>query len=409
MAIAAGISKKLVALKQSALGTKATAGGAAITFPRVSSTIDMDKASYASKELRASRQISDMRHGLRSVAGTINGELSVGTYSAFMSSVLRAAWAAVVTSGALTNVTAAVTTGSAGTFTRAAGSFLTDGFKAGMVVRWAGWATTGVPNNAHNFLITACTATVMTVVALDAVAVGAKASGDSVTATSAGKSLSVPVTGHTADYWTIEHNFPDITQSEQFTDCVLASMDVKLPATGMATVSFPVVGLNMDTSTAPFFTTPTDAVGGSKLAAVNGAVYVAGVAVAYITGLDIKINGQATSAGAVVGSNVAPDISVGSVDITGSMTVLFKDAVMRDYFVNETEVAIIAAFTTANTATADFMSFIMPRVKVAGAKKTDGEKSLVMTMPFTALENTAGGTGTSSIATTLTIQDNLAA
>jgi hypothetical protein len=79
---------------------------------------------------------------------------------------------------------------------------------------------------------------------------------------------------------------------------------------------------------------------------------------------------------------------------------------MRDYFNNETEISVVAAFTTDNTATSDVMVFNMPRVKVGGATKDDGEKGLVMTMPYVALENTAGGSGTSSHLTTISIQDS---
>lgn len=403
MTIATGVFKQLVAKKQTALGTKAAAAGAQL-YRRVTSTIDLTKETYQSKEIRPSMQKSDFRHGLKSVAGTINGELSAGTYSEFMASVLRGAWAATSAYAAGIDVTASAT---APHFVDASGGFLTAGLKVGMVGRWTGFAGAGATNNnSRNFLITALTATDMSGIFLDGTAVTADAAGDSVTFTPVGKSLSIPQTGHTRDYWTIEHNFADITQSEQFTDCVFPSMKVALPATGMATIDFPVLGLDMDTSTAAYFTTPAAVSNGDNLAAVNGAIYVAGSPVAYITSMDITVNGNASSAGAVVGSNVAPDITPGSFDVSGSMTVLFQDATMRDYFVNETEVAVIAAFTTSNLATADVQVYSMSVVKVGGATKDDGEKGLVMTMPFTATENTAGGTGTATNATTITIQDS---
>lgn len=405
MTIATGVSKQLVAKKQSALGSKASASGAQV-FRRVTSTIDLAKDTYQSAEIRTSMQRSDFRHGVRSVAGSINGELSVGTYQDFMGSVLRAAWAATSGYAAGTDVTAAA---AAPQFVDASGGFLTAGLKVGMVGRWTGFAGAGATdNNARNFLITALTATDMTGVFLDGTAVTADAAGDSVTFTPVGKSVSIPTSAHTRDYWTIEHNYADITQAEQFTDCVLASMNISLPATGMATVEFPVIGLDMDTSTAAYFTSPTAVSSGDNIAAVNGAVYVAGVAVALITSMDISINGNAASVGGVVGSNVAPDITPGSIDVTGTMTVLFQDATMRDYFVNETEVSVVAAFTTNNTATAGVQTFTMPIVKIGGASKDDGEKGLIMTMPFTAIENTAGGSGTATNATTITIQDSAA-
>lgn len=403
MTIASGIFKQLVAKKQSALGTKAVASGAQV-YRRVTSTIDLAKETYESNEIRPSMQKSDFRHGVRSASGTINGELSVGTYQEFMSSVLRAAWAATSAYAAGIDVTAAATSPH---FVDASGGFLTANLKVGMVGRWTGFVG-ATANNDRNFLITALTATDMSGVFLDGTAVVADAAGDTVTFTPLGKSVYIPTSAHTRDYWTLEHNFADITQSEQFTDCMLASMNVSLPASGMATVEFPVLGLNMDTSTAAYFTSPTAASSGDILAAVNGAVYVQGVAVALITSMDISINGNAASVGGVVGSNVAPDITPGAIDVSGSMTVLLQDATMRDYFDDETEVSVVCAFTTNNTATADVMTFTMPVVKVGGAGKDDGEKGIVMTMPFTAVENTAGGTGTAHNATTITILDSAA-
>ncbi len=79
---------------------------------------------------------------------------------------------------------------------------------------------------------------------------------------------------------------------------------------------------------------------------------------------------------------------------------------------NETEVSILCAFTANVTGssgaigTVDFTSFAFPRVKLSGSSKDDGEKGLVMTMPFTALENIYGGAATNSQWTSIVIQDS---
>jgi len=406
MTISSGVYTQLAAKKQASLGSAASGSGAQL-YRRTTATLNKKKAFYKSSEIAPSMQRSDGRHGVISVDGTINGELSVGTYKDFMGSVLRSsAWTAGVSSGALIDVTAAVTTGASGTFTTAGANFLTLGFKIGMVIRWTGWSTTGVPNNTHNFLITALTATVMTGTMLDGVAVGAKAAGDSVTALSVGKHNYIPTSSHARDYWTIERNYADITQSEQFTDCAFTGMNVKLPATGMATIDFPIMGLNMTTGTASVFTTPTAVTTGNALAAANGAVYVAGTKIATITSLDFGIAGNYSVPGGTVGSNVDADVFPGMIDVTGNMSVLFDSVTMRDYFLAETEVSIVAAFTTDNTANSDVMVFIFPVCKINGADKDDGEKGLTMTMPFVALENTAGGTGTNTLNTTIVVQDS---
>lgn len=404
--IASGINKLLTFKKQSALGTIATVGSAQ-NLRRTSSTLDFKKATYQSKEIRPSQQVADMRHGVRSVEGTIGGEVSCGTYQSFIESACRQLVLAAATTGAIITVTAASTSGASGTFTRASGSYFTDGFKVGMVMRWSGWTTTGVSNNATNMLITALTATVMTVIRLDGVAVAAKAAGDSVTGLEKGKHTFVPTTAQTRDYYTIEHNFTDIVQSEVFTDCVVTQMDVKLPASGMANIDFMIKGLNMNRGTTGYFTSPSAVSTGGVLAAANGALYLQGVPVALITGMNFSVKGGYTTIGGVVGSNVEPDIFPGTVTVDGQVTVLFTDATIRDYFVDEVEVSLYAVFTTNNTATSEFQAYTFPRVKIGGGSKDDGEKGLVMTMPFTALENTAGGANTNSHATTFAIQDSL--
>ena len=67
------------------------------------------------------------------LAGTLNGELSPGTYADFMAAALRRDFAAV---SALTGLSITIAgSGPTYTVTRASGSWLTDGFKRGRVVR----------------------------------------------------------------------------------------------------------------------------------------------------------------------------------------------------------------------------------------------------------------------------------
>lgn len=405
--IATGIFKKVHFKKQSTQGTLAT-GGAATgqTIRRVTSTLDLSKASYRSNEIRPSQQRPNGRHGVRSVGGTISGELSVGTYQAFFESLLRAAAIAGVATTSLTTVTAAATTAPAGTFTRSSGSFLTDGFKVGDVVRWTGWSTTGVPNNAHNMIITALTATVMTCYPVDGVAIAAKAAGDSVTATVTGRKIKTPLTAHTRDYYTIEHEFADMVQSERFLDCVITQASIKLPATGIATVEFPIIGLNMSTGTSAYFTSPTAPTTTTPLAAVNGVIFVAGTKVGTVTSLEVNINGNHTVPGGVIGSNVDPDVFPGALDVSGTMTILFETVAVRDLFINETVFAATVVMTTDNTANSGFMAITMTSLIATGANKDDGEKGLTLTVPFMAGEDASGGTALSTDQTTLVIQDS---
>jgi hypothetical protein len=314
-----------------------------------------------------------------SVDGTIAGEASVGTYQSFAESIVRKAVAAQATlTSAAGDVDTVAGTGPSGTITCTAANFLTSGFRTGMVIRATGFVV-GAANNSTNLLITSMISTgkSMSVVRLDGVTF---ANGTETTATpvltEVGKHTFIPATGQTRDYYTIEHFFGDINQSEAFTDCVISQLDVKLPATGMAGMDWQVMGIDMSPSTSQQQTSPTAPSTGRNLAAANGVVYLAGSAVALITGLNFSVKGGHTKIGGVVGANTEPDIFPGTVTCDGQATVLFKDATVRDYFLNETEVTLVCVFTTDNTATAGFMGFTFPRVKMGGASKDDGEKVL---------------------------------
>lgn len=414
MTIAQGVSKKLVIASQTALGTIAAVDAASATYlRRVTSTLDLKKDVYQSNEIREDMQVADYRHGVRSVDGSIAGELSPGTYQLLMAAILRKAWAAGVSDAANSNVAAATTSGAAGTFTRddALGSWLEDGFKVGDVVRFSGFTATA--NNSHNFILTAVTDTVLTGTMLDGVAVTTEAKGNAITTTVVGKKVWTPSSGHTSDYFTVEHYYSDLDLSEVFTDCKPSTMAFKLPPTGISTIDIGIMGLNMTpkgTAAAPYFTGPSASSAYGVTAAVNGAIFVEGAAVALLTGLDFDIAGG-QSAEPVVGSNYKPQIFDGRVLVKGNMSVFFQDATFRDYFINETEVTICGAFTCSDDPDSEFLAFTMPRVKVGGASKDDGEKGLIQTMPFQALFDTnaggdTGATATDTLATTLSIQDS---
>ena len=404
MTIATGVAKKLTIMKEVAFAVAPGPAGAQ-ALRRVTSTLALTKQTYNSAEIRPDYQLSDMRHGVRSVTGAINGELSPLTHQLVIAAALRKAF---VATAAITGASITIA-GSAPTYTvtRAAGSFLTDGVKIGDVIQLSVGTFTAA-NLAKNLFVTALTATVATVVVLNGTALVAEGPIATSTVTVIGKKAFVPSTGHTNDSFSIEHWHSDIAQSELFRGCRVSQLAVGLPPTGMATLAATFMGIDMTPAQAQFFTSPTAATTSGVLAAVNGALTLAGVPVALVTGLTITINPSMTMI-PVVGSNVYPDIFPGRVMVTGQATVLFADNVARDYFVNETEVSLNCAFATGNAANADFMTFILPRIKIGGATKDDGEKGLVQTMPFTALLNVNGGAALSSDATTLSIQDSLAA
>lgn len=408
-ALATGPFKTVAFKRQTGLGVVATGGAATGQYMRrVKSTLDLAKTTFKSNEVLVSQQRRDFRHGVRSITGTMSCELSVGAYQAYMESICRQVVQVAATSGALTTITAAVVSGATGTFTRSAGSWITDGYNVGDIVNSTGWATTGVPNNNHYSVIITLTATVMTVTFLDNVAMGAKAAGDSVTMIAVSKKITTVASGQVKHYYTVEHWFGDISQSELFSDVVIAEMQVKAPASGMATVDFPVMGLTYSETNTQYFTSPTAAATGGIEASPNGVLLVNSVVVGIVTAFEMTVKGNYSVPGGIVGSVNDPDVFPGVIDVTGQLTVLFADTTIVDLFVNETEFPVTLILTNsagATTAAPNFTCFHMPRCKSGGATKDDGEKQITLTFPFTALEPTALQAGAIDDAT-LTIQDS---
>lgn len=398
---AAGVFKQLAYKREVTYGT-VPAAASAQSLRRVTSDLSLTKQAYQSNEIRPDQQVSDMRHGVRSAEGTLAGELSPGTYADFIAAALRRDFAAV-TPGASMTLTVAAGTAPAYTLTRSAGSFLTDGVKRGDVIRLSAAGS----NTAKNLLVTVATALVLTVRTLNGSTLTVEGPTASVVVTVHGKKTYAPTSGHTNVSFSIEHWFADVALSEVFDGCQPTKVDFSLPPTGLATISIPLLGQDVTTAGAQYFTSPTAATTTGICAAVNGVILLGGVAVATLTGLTIGID-SARSGDAVVGSNVIPTRFPGRITVSGQATAYFEDATLRDAFINETEVEIIVVLTSDNTATSGFVGFTMPRVKIGGASKTDGVGGIVQTLPFTALLPTTGGAGIANELSTIVVQDSAA-
>lgn len=406
MTIASGVNKQVIYKLESAWGV-APGTGSGQKLRRVTSDLDLKKATYQSAQLSSTFQISDFRHGVRSVEGSINDELSPGTWKDFIAAAVRRDFATVT---AMSGLTITITgTGPTYTVARSAGSWLTDGAKVGQVGRLTAGAFNAANINKNLFHL-AVTASNLTVMPLNGVALVAEAGIAASTYTIPGKTTFAPPSGQTDKSFAIEHYYSDLDETELFLGNKIQQIQVQLPPTGMATIGLQFLGKDMTPfsgASAPYYISPTAETTTGVLAAVNGLLLVQGAAIATVTGLNFTLKGNMVGE-PVVGSNTYPDIAEGRIMVDGQVTALFDSITMRDYFVNETEVAIAVALATGTSATADFMTFTLPRLKFGGASKDDGEKNLVMTMPFTALYNSTGGAGVQHEQSTIACQDSQA-
>lgn len=404
MTIAQGISKTIARKVQGALGTAASGSGGQL-LPRVDASFNVMKDTYENNLIASHQQGTGATHGVRKSQASLNGLAMCSAYEAEQAALLRKAWAATSAISSLSLTIAA--SGSNYTITRAAGDFLTGGIKVGDVIRLSG-GSLAAGNVGVNVVVLSLTATVLTVnvVAAD-VSLVAEGPIASCTVTVTGKKTWVPTSSHTNLYFTYEEYFSDLTRSHVYKDFQPASMDVSMPATGNVTMNIGLIGLGSVSRTgAQVLTSPTAEPSQSVLSAVSGKAYLGASPQSVITSCSVNINGNVTHGEAVIGSNLIPDTQKGRITVSGQFTMLYDGDTQVSVFDNETTSSLILVLADDRTAGADFMSIVIPEIKLFSAEADDGEKQIVRTYSFTGQICSSGGAALANHQTIVSIQDS---
>lgn len=403
MTVAQGIKKQIAYKKQaSGLGTAESGSGGQL-LRRETASFNITKDAYSSNEIVSHQQHTGDTHGVRSSAATLNGLLSPLTYKDLFSSLLRKAWAATAN---ITGVSATIAGSNPYTITDAAKTFLTSGIKIGDVIQLAG-GSLAAANAGKNLLVTAVTETVITVIPLAGGTMTAEGPIASVTVSVPGQKVWAPTTGHLNDYYTFEEWFSDLSRSHVYQDVQIGSAAVTMPATGNVGVNFNLVGLGRRSETgAQVLTSPTAETTTNIVSSVAGAVLVNGTQYTSITSANVTIDGQIAPGEAVIGSNFRPDNQRGRIRVSGSFTALYESDTLGAPFVDETAVPLVLVLQDDNTATADFVTLVMSKVKLFSDDADDGEKQIVRTFSFVAEINGSGGAALANHNTIVSIQDS---
>jgi hypothetical protein len=398
-----GIYKQIVYKKQTALGTPASGSGGQI-LRRETGTFSKKKDTYSANEMVSHQQHTGDTFGVGRTDGSIAGVLSPDTYSDLLASLLRKD---LVATAAVTGLSITIAGAGPFTLTRGTGSWLTDGVKIGDVGRLTAGTFTGVARDI-NVIVTNVTATVLTVVVPNGKTLAAQGPVASATFTVMGRKTWTPISGQTKDWYTFEEWFSDASLSRLWPDTMVASAEISIPATGNVAITLSTLGLSRSKGAVQVLTTPTVETTTGILAAANSYIMVNGARTLIATSMTFTIDSQDEHGEPVIGSNAISDVVLGSIKVSGTFTLVHNDESTSNLFDNETAINIVAAVFMDNSDTADFVSFVMPRVKVFGDDIDDGKKQLVATYPFTAEINGSGGPALANLATTLSMQDSLA-
>lgn len=403
MTVSQGIRKITVFKRQTGLGVVASGSGGQI-IRRRTAVFQAPRDTFESDEIVSHHQSTGIGYGLKHATGRLESLMSPGTFSQFLESMLERAFAAIAAISGLSVTIAG--TGPTWTITANAGTpFLTGGFKIGDVLRLSVGALNAANIN-KNLWIQGVTPTVLTVRTLNGSVLVAEGPIVGTTLTIFGKKTFVPLTGHLDHYYTFEEWYSDNGRSEVFQDVRVGNIAVGLPSTGNATLGFDLVGLKRTLAGTQALTTPSVETTTPILTSVNGAISINGVVQNVITALNFTIGNAAADMGAVVGTNLSPDVQKGRVRVSGQFTALFDSATLQTLFDAETPIALHSVVAATSADAASFQRYSLGRIKLTGDAPDDGEKGIVRTYPFTAEINGAGGAALADDQTIITIQDS---
>lgn len=398
-----GSAKQVRYKKESAWGVAPGASGAQL-LRRVTRVPNVKRTISESDEIASHRQRTGIRLGVRSVEDAFAGKLSPGTYKDFLATAVRRAFTTVTAISALSITIAG--SGPSYTVTRGAGSWLTDGIKFGQVGR----LTAGAFNAANlnkNLAVISLTATVLTVIPMNGVALVAEGPIASATWTPTGKITYAPASAHTDESYAIEDWHSDASLSELYLGEKLSELSITVPDDGNVDIAMNFIGCDVQTSASQYYTTPTAETSTPICHSSCGVIIAPTGELAIVTAFGISLKGNPTGEPAV-GRTSYVAIDQGRILVDANISAYFPDATLRDYFLNETEVNIIGIFGGSELAGADFVGFTLPLVKLTSADKDDGDKPVIRTFSLASQYNAAGGTGVQSEQTSIYVQDSLA-
>jgi len=175
---------------------------------------------------------------------------------------------------------------------------------------------------------------------------------------------------------------------EKFVGCRMASMDVDIPQSGYATVTFNVQGANGTNETAALDATPTDNGHTSFTVAAISSIQEGGVDSAVVKSCKFSLNNDLDGDGYVLGSGgVRTELDEGSALVTIELTALFKSAALLTKAENSTATSLKVVLSrgdglgSAGNESIEFESSTM--VFERTSVPVDGPKGLMVNMKAT--------------------------
>lgn len=367
---AVGANSSLAYVAETSFGVTPASPTMQAMRTKLGGKFELKRDTFTSKEMSATRQVQGLYYGNRSGSGDLPFELSYGSYDDFLEAVMGGTWTTNVlkigsvkrsftieqawpdinyreqnTGVVMTGFSLAVKPGAV-----IEGSF-THQFKDQICVQTAADATTTMAFAAAGKTLTRSTGSFLT----DGFAVG-----DHVVITGAsvaGNNQTITITDLTATVMTAS-------------GATITDDTAKTGVTISKTLG-----------------TPTAANTNAVFDSFTGTITEGGAALAIVTGIDLKLD-QAATDSKVLFDATTQQISLGTVNVTGTMVVRFINKNLKAKFLAGASTDL--SFTLG--ATSKTYQFDMSTVKYTGATTDTGESELTQSFPFTATYNAGDAT-----------------
>lgn len=348
-------------------------------------SLSLTRDSVVSDERRGDRGIHDVRLGNKQPGGDIGFEFSYASFEDFMSAALFANWGTGSPydsgvgglghgSGLTVEVTVAAT---AGTVTRASGSWLSDGVYPGDAITFSEFVNAG---NNNEFYVRSVTPTVITLYDPDDLLVDeVLASG--LKATTSAREIRK---GTIKKFFSIEKGFADIGQYWLFLGSMVNTFNLSITPNAMVTGTFGLVCRDMTKSTSSSKGTPIVANSNRPFDAFTGKIFEGGSTISIVSSLDMTLDNGLERNFALM-ADTAPNITSGKSNITGNMSLYFEDDAVFTKFANETESAIAWRLTDDEN---NGYYFHLPRIKyTTGDAPVNADGAIMVSMAWQALDD----------------------
>lgn len=200
--------------------------------------------------------------------------------------------------------------------------------------------------------------------------------------------------GNTARSFAMEEGFTDIAQYRVFNGVTFNTLSMQVTPDALIQATFGLMG-----STATAFSgtsidsTPTAVTKKDVFFHEGGTINEGGSAVAFITGISFELTNNITGNRAL-GNTAYRSMSLGRVEVTGTVTALFENTALYNKFRNSTTSSLSFALSAGSPG--ETLTFTFPDVRYTSGTLQRGDTGPVLVeLGFTSIYESAAGTSLS--------------